>query len=175
MTSRFMWFDAETTGLEPDTCKILEVAAVLVDDDSPAMGVRAQYQTCVAARRPDFVYAHPTVQDMHTKNGLWEECYVKGVPLSEAQNHLIHLASQIEGKVVLAGGSVHFDLAFIRVHMPMLAKMLSHRVFDVSTLKAAERNWGVGFADIKADAHRALPDVMASLDEARAIRKTRWG
>lgn len=75
--------------------------------------------------------------------------------------------------VVLAGSTVAFDQSFLRVHMPGLAELLSHRCFDVSTLKMADRAW----ADQpfkKAEAHRAMPDILESLKHAKEIRARRW-
>lgn len=180
MTSKFLWIDLETTGLDPHTGSVLEVALVGVDDDDPAMPVVAQWSSAVNAGDREYEQADDYVKNMHTVNGLWAACF----DLSSAREpyvvestmlEFVRGSSPTEPKgIVLAGGSVHFDLAWVRVHFPTFAKCLSHRVFDVSTLKAAERTWGAEFVDIKANEHRALSDVLASVAEARAIRARRW-
>lgn len=178
MSSRFLWIDLETTGLDPHTGSVLEVALVGVDDDDPAMPVLAQWSGVLHASEREWNQADDFVKNMHSVNGLWAECFGAPYAPGEAERTMCEFvrgSSSTEPKgIVLAGGSVHFDLAWVRVHFPTFAKCLSHRVFDVSTLKAAERTWGAEFADIKANEHRALSDVLASVAEARAIRARRW-
>lgn len=178
MTSKFLWIDLETTGLDPHTGSVLEVALVGVDDDDPAMPVRAQWSAVVHAGETQWDQADDFVKNMHSVNGLWAECFNGGLALGDVEGTMCEFvrgdSPDMSRGIVLAGGSVHFDLAWVRVHFPTFARCLSHRVFDVSTLKAAERTWGAPFDDIKEGAHRALSDVMASLAEARAIRMRRW-
>ncbi len=64
-------------------------------------------------------------------------------------------------------------------HVPpsvAVAVVVSHRVFDVSTLIRAERTYGdsEGLVTVKADAHRALADARASLATARAFVARRF-
>lgn len=190
-THEFFWLDLETSGLDPHECVILEWAVVLAADDRGGdMSPIAQYSSVLQARlhtaevNGSLVYAvsqgsddtlssvDPFVVNMHTRNGLWAECAASETTLGESEDFLIELVGGAETKgVVLAGSSVHFDLGFIREHMPSFAKCLSHRVLDVSTLKLADKAWaGVAFA--KAEAHRALPDVLESLAHAAAIRRS---
>lgn len=178
-THQFFWVDLETTGLNPYQNRILEWAAVLAADDAAGDLSPVQQFTSVIGTGGDDLSKEMDdyVTRMHTSNGLLAACAASAVTLAESEAFLCSLAASIGAQprsIVLAGGSVHFDLSFIRVHMPRFAAFLSHRVFDVSTLKAAERTWGDPFGDIKADAHRALPDVLASLAEARAIKARRW-
>jgi oligoribonuclease len=120
------------------------------------------------------------VKAMHTKNGLIQACTDSSETLADAEELLLGMVESLGAKprqIVLAGSTVHFDLGFIRVHMPRFAEYLSHRCFDVSTLKLAERDWG-GKPFKKAEAHRALPDVLESLEHAKEIRARHgalWG
>ena len=176
----FLWVDLETTGLDPSKCRILEWAAVLANDgidgdmavDLFGGGVINQEAGDGWAAEMD-----PFVRDMHTCNGLIEECEAgAGHDLKKAEDLLITLASGLitgPRSVVLAGSTVAFDQGFLRVHMPRLAKLLSHRCFDVSTLKMADRAWA-GQPFKKAEAHRAMPDVLESLAHAKEIRDRRW-
>jgi oligoribonuclease len=174
---QFLWVDLETTGLYPHEGAILEWAAVLAADDKDGdMSPVAEYSS-VVHYTPNLDHSiDPYVQHMHTVNGLWDECAASDTTLAESEDFLCSLVDDLAGTspakgIILAGGSVHFDLAWIRVHMPEFAKRLHYRVFDVSTLKAATRVWGPGFVDVKANAHRALLDVRASLAEAKALRE----
>jgi oligoribonuclease (3'-5' exoribonuclease) len=66
--------------------------------------------------------------------------------------------------LVLAGASVHFDRGFIRAHMPRLNTELSHRHFDVSTLRMLFDELGyesLGQRDYPTE-HRAFYDALDS-------------
>lgn len=173
---QFLWLDLETTGLDPHRCRILEWAVVLAADDRDGdMQPIEQYSSVIhvetGAELPEM---DDYVRKMHTENGLLAECFAGGATLAESEAFLVELVGgEATRGVVLAGGSVHFDLGFLRVHMPRFARCLSHRVFDVSTLKAAERTWGEDIGDTKGG-HRALSDVLVSLSEARVLRARRW-
>jgi uncharacterized membrane protein YgcG len=79
----------------------------------------------------------------------------------------------------LAGACVYKDLEFIEVHMPRLRALLSHRVVDVSTVRALCRVWYPGAArrargtlGSPADCqHRALEDIRYSISELRYYRQ----
>jgi oligoribonuclease len=174
---QFLWLDLETTGLDPRKCRILEWAVVLAADDRDGdMQPVAQFASVIglgaewACEEMD-----DYVRRMHTDNGLLAECAASATTLEESEAFLVDLVGGPDTRgVVLAGASVHFDLAFLRVHMPRFAACLSHRVLDVRALKLAEGAWGDGLADTKVVAHRALSDVLVSLSEARVLRARRW-
>ena len=45
------------------------------------------------------------------------------------------------GEAKLAGNSVHVDAQFLRRHMPLLFRHLSHRIVDVSSLAELCMRW----------------------------------
>lgn len=203
LSHQFLWFDLETTGLDPHSDLILEWALALCEDAGPedsgtnepdhGMPIVQQYEGVVSYGKSRVdelrLAAHPIVQDMHTKNGLWDACSLppnaEGLSIStleEADNFLRELCCELTGQakptgLVLAGASVHFDLGFVRVHFPRFAKCLSHRVFDVSTLTQAERSWGESDVDLGGGGdgtHRAMTDVQHAIERAAFFRARRW-
>ena len=174
MSSQFLWIDLETTGLHPGIDNILEWAVLAVDDTAQDMPILDAASGVLGVPRGIREGCSAVVRNMHDANGLWDACAAATDTVADAERKILLAVGAWFGrdasKVVLAGASVHFDLAFVREHMPRLAKLLSHRVFDVSTLKAFARLYPGGFADLKADAHRAMADVTASLAETRAFR-----
>jgi oligoribonuclease len=176
MKHQFLWIDLETTGLDPHTCRILEWAAVLAADDRDGdMQPVAQFASVIGCAEDIELEMDDFVRRMHTDNGLLAECYASTTTLVESEDFLIELVGGPDTRgTILAGASVHFDLGFLRVHMPRFAACLSHRVLDVRALKLAENAWGDGLADTKVVAHRALSDVLVSLSEARVLRARRW-
>lgn len=161
-----VFLDIETTGLAPDRDLILEVAAAAVDPQlNPVSGFAAVLQR---PRSDAFPRADAYVQKMHTENGLWQECNASEITLVAATDALCAwLDSLGEGKHTLAGDSVHFDLSFLRVSMPLVAQRFSHRLLDVSAFRVARELLGYPAQDFGPVAHRAQADVMASIAKAR--------
>ena len=175
----WLWVDLETTGLDPRalSARILEVALVLANDGMTGdLTPMHDFSTVVGATAEDVAHIDPYVRTMHTKNGLLSECAASTVTIGEVDDVLLEIAREVTGAerprgLVLAGFSVHFDLDWIRVHLPKFAGCLSHRVFDVSVLKAAGRAWLPGYDPAKGEAHRALADVRESLRAAAEWRQ----
>jgi oligoribonuclease len=77
------------------------------------------------------------------------------------------------GKAPLAGNSVGTDKTFLDRDMPELVAHLHYRVIDVSSIKELARRWypRVYFnAPAKHGGHRALADILESIDELRFYR-----
>lgn len=210
MKDLLLWTDIETNGLELDRHRILEVAMVLTDENLNELGaierviipykygmydvgssLRAYLQTLHDA-------AVPFVQEMHTKNGLWDALYDKG----EHQEHaatgfqawlstLIEEHVQEDGtkrKPLMAGASVHFDRKFMDKEFPELMDLCHYRMFDVSSLKRMCEWWIPGdktpydhltdnpivaaaAVGVTQGQHRAMSDIRLTIAEAAFIRK----
>jgi oligoribonuclease len=181
--SNFLWLDIETTGLDEQKDYILEVAAAAIRDGMDGdFGVIESYATVVSVPKLSYVWneVHPVVQEMHEKSGLWWDVKTVGTPIRKVEADLIafvHSNFDVDEKkgklyVPLAGGSVHFDKKFINVRMHSLSRLLSHRVMDVSSLKAAYRTWFGPFREDDAEpAHRAMPDILNSISEAKELKQ----
>jgi oligoribonuclease len=77
------------------------------------------------------------------------------------------------GKAPLAGNSVGTDKSFLDRDMPELVGHLHYRIVDVSSIKELARRWypRVYFASPqKVGGHRALADILESIDELRYYR-----
>ena len=73
----------------------------------------------------------------------------------------------------LAGNSVGTDKAFLARDMPELIEHLHYRIVDVSSLKELAKRWyprTFFHAPKKAGGHRALADILESIDELRYYR-----
>jgi oligoribonuclease len=162
-----LWLDLETTGLEPMHDRILEVGFVLAPFDQP-------FKLGGVVRS---IVIHDTgiglsafIREMHGKNGLLLECATSRFSLLQAEEELLLFVPEIEDKdekVILAGASVHFDLGFLRVHMPRVAARLSHRLYDTSAIKLFCQSLGMPkFA--KAEAHRAKDDILECATHGQA-------
>jgi oligoribonuclease (3'-5' exoribonuclease) len=169
---KLLWLDCETDGLDPINHRLLEVAALVTDLTSPFQQEGGPVHDVLPVADGEAEAFDPFIIDMHTKNGLLLACKEreKQLQLRLGADSLPRQASRWPGRYLsaaraleerilalipkrvdverehitaLAGSSVHFDLAFLRAHMPTLAANLSHRVLDVSAVKLFCRSLGM--------------------------------
>jgi oligoribonuclease len=177
--AKYLFLDFETTGLVAVDDLILEVAAVITNQYLEQIGPSFQslvwnvYGPTNGPHHDLILEKNDFVREMHTKNGLLQEFSFKGAPrLSHVEQDLIdftntHAIPRVD-KLILAGSTIGFDRGFMKVHMPILDKVLHYRQRDVSSDKMLFRD-ALGMEFPKAEAHRALPDVMESLGQARQM------
>lgn len=170
-----LWIDYETTGLDPNTGYMLEVAAFLTDDNLEVV----DSLTRVFSFNDEMTRLHldPYVQDMHTSNGLWEECRLSRNSVRDADGDIVQMLrdNRVESGVCILGGStINFDRAWMERHMPLLFSWLHYRNLDVSSIKQAAIRWSsevipedlVGTPSI----HRASADIMGTIALARFFK-----
>lgn len=174
------WIDIETTGLEPSTDKVLEVAAVMTDDKLVEVG--AFLAITDEARTVDMSEVDRVVQDMHASNGLWAESLMSGQPRVQVDELLTSFIGYhcpgmkadrggAKDGPQLGGSTVNFDRAFLKQHLKMAHSCLHYRNVDVSTMnEMARRFWPTVYENRPKEAqaaHRALSDIRFSLTVAR--------
>lgn len=181
------WFDAETTGLDPSKDPLLEIAVLITDLNLEIPDDRTIDEGYPVFQRVLFVpdvdhfreKADPYVQEMHDKNGLWDEVThaMQGSMGVDAElDQWLH-GVVMDRELRIAGNSVHFDLGFLRAQMPKTAAHFSHRIVDMTSNQFfVERVAGIPVHDIGkpegADAaHRAMADVLWSLEQAQNLQE----
>ncbi len=163
------------TGLDPEIHSIVEIAVLVTDDDLE-----------LVARGPDLIVHQPdealnrmddTVRAMHTDSGLLDEIKASTVTLAEAGSAVLAFlqAHITEPRTVpLCGNSIGTDRRFLARHLPEIEDFLHYRSIDVSTVKELARRWQPAVyegAPAKAEGHRALDDILESLEELRWYRR----
>ncbi|AYD90098.1 oligoribonuclease [Actinomyces sp. 2119] len=168
-----VWVDCEMTGLDLGTDALLEVAVVVTDYDlSPlAEGIDVLIRPPEEALRT----MSDHVRTMHTSSGLLEELR-SGLSLDQARSTVMGYIRTLvpdPGTAQLAGNSVGTDKSFLARDMPELVNHLHYRIVDVSSIKELAKRWyprTFFHAPDKVGGHRALADVLESIDELRYYR-----
>ena len=170
------WIDLEMTGLDPERDLILEIAALVTDDN-----------LVIVAEGPDLVVHQPSealdamepvVVKMHDDSGLRKAVEASTVSLEEAGAAVLaflkeHLPAQ--RTVPLCGNSIATDRSFLIRYLPEVDRWFHYRSIDVSTVKELCRRWYPDVyesAPTKAGHHRALDDIRESVAELAYYRST---
>ena len=169
---KILWIDLEMTGLDPFNDRILEVAAIVTDwnfkevatyDAVKKVGTRLIKKRMIG----EFWDSYPTVRDALIKQNEG------GKHGRVVENELISFIDSFigpEGKVLLAGNSIHQDRKFIENEWPRLNDRLHYRMLDVSAWKVVfEGKYSKKFA--KPEQHRALDDIRGSIEELKYYLK----
>ena len=172
MAGEMVWIDLEMTGLDLNTESIIEIATIITDGElniiaeGPNLAVKVSEE--LLANMDEWKTTH------HTSSGLVERIRSEGVSLEEAIKQTCDFLEQnIEpGTAPLCGNSIHNDRAFLAKEMPEVLDLLHYRIVDVSTIKELVNRW---YPDLqryrKKEAHRALDDIIESVEELRHYRQ----
>lgn len=169
-----LWLDLEMTGLDVAQDVILEVATVITDHElrfvaqGPSLVVHQSEKTLSVMNNK--------VAQMHKKSGLLGEIAQSSTSLQQAEQQTVAFLSQHAQKnsLLLAGNTVWQDRAFLVKHMPGIVEYLHYRIIDVSSVKELIRQWYPNKSHtkfVKPENHRAMEDVLASVEELRHYRK----
>jgi oligoribonuclease len=166
---KLVWLDLETTGLDPLVTQVLEVAVAEADLHDP-FNIKFIYEAVLPLAPTLISDLNPFIIDMHTKNGLLAECAMttakSRAQVDEELAQLVEWVDDKDERATLAGSSIHFDHSYIKVHLPLTNRKLSHRHYDVSALKLFCQSMGMPRFK-KAEAHRAKEDIIESVTHAR--------
>ena len=163
---RILWIDLEMTGLDPVADRILEVGAIVTD-----------WEFKEAARYEAVQHAEPALMARRMVGQFWDDNAsvrdalvaqnASGKHSQAVEDELLAFVDEHigpEGKVLLAGNSIHQDRRFIANEWPRLDERLHYRMLDVTAWKVVfEGKYGKKFA--KPEAHRAIDDIQGSIQE----------
>lgn len=168
------WLDLEMTGLDLDNDTIIEIACIISDGELNTLIEGPD----IAIYQPDEVLSSMNAWciENHGKSGLTQRCRDSSVGLEQAEQQVMDFLQEHagQGSAILAGNSVHVDMAFLKRRMPRLAAHLHYRIVDVSTIKELAKRWyprQFCLAPRKVFAHTAMSDVRESIEELRYYRQ----
>ncbi|HHW50217.1 MAG TPA: oligoribonuclease [Pseudoclavibacter sp.] len=172
--NRLVWIDCEMTGLDPQIDQLVEIATVVTDAELNVLD--PGLDLIIRADQSALDHMNEFVTRMHTTSGLIEEI-PEGLPLAEAQQQTLDYVKQFvpePGTAPLCGNTIGTDRMFIARYMPELDTYLHYRNIDVSTLKELAHRWyprAYFNAPEKKGGHRALADILESIQELRYYRQ----
>lgn len=171
--SNLVWIDMEMTGLDPETCKVLEIATIVTDAQ---LNVVAEGPV-LAVHQPDSILDNMDewCTRVHGNSGLTARCRESKTDEAEAAKQTIAFLNDYvdAGKSPLCGNTIGQDRRFMVKYMPELEAFFHYRSIDVSTIKELIRRWQPEILDgfEKKGVHLALDDIRESIEELRYYRE----
>ncbi|GHV13174.1 oligoribonuclease [Fibrobacterales bacterium] len=166
-----VWIDMEMTGLDPETCVVLEIATIITD---PHLRVLAEGPAIAVRQSDDILNAMDDWnQKHHSKSGLIDRVRTSPYSLAAAEDLTLGFIKGYteKGKNLLCGNSIGQDRRFIIKHMPKIEEWLNYRNVDVSTIKELAYRWYPQLPKFKKEEnHRALDDIRESIAELAYYR-----
>jgi len=176
MTEPLVWIDCEMTGLDPAHHALVEIAVVVTDSDLTLLDDGIDIVIATSPAQLDKM--EDVVREMHTQSGLLVELASATTTIEEAEQQALDYVRRFvpeRRKAPLCGNSIATDRLFITRYLPQLDDHLHYRMVDVSSIKELSRRWypRVYFnSPAKTGGHRALADIVDSINELRYYRST---
>ncbi|KAI7871515.1 ribonuclease H-like domain-containing protein [Spinellus fusiger] len=169
-----VWIDCEMTGLDIEKDHLIEIAVLITDGELN-----------IVAKGPELIIHRPisVMNSMnewciehHGASGLTQSVLDSTISITEAHNQVLTFLKEHipAGVAPLAGSSVHADKRFLEKEMPLVVEHLHYRIVDVSTIKELAKRWNPTIAAgvVKKYSHRAMDDIIESMEELKYYRKT---
>jgi oligoribonuclease len=164
------------TGLDLSRDRLLEVACLVTDGELNQIG--DGIDLVLAAPAQALLEMDEVVVNMHRESGLDKAVLASTLTLADAQTQVLDFVQQHVSearKAPLCGNSIATDRGFIARDMPALDAFLHYRMVDVSSVKELARRWyprAYYASPGKRGGHRALADILESVEELRYYRET---
>jgi len=179
------WIDTETTGLDPATDDLLEIAVVVTRNDLTELGAFDIVIAPSTGADASIEHMSEFVREMHTGNGLIDAmqgpgAHGPGVADALTAGAIDRFTAGRIGPFLLGGNSITLDRGFLARHAPQTFSRLHYRSIDVSGIEQELARdgydqqvaaWRERFEP--SDAHRALGDIRDSIRQLDALRSIR--
>ena len=172
MGNPLIWIDLEMTGLDIEKHVILEIAAIITNDNLE-----------IVAQGPDIAISHPEhilssieewSREHHQASGLMDRVKASSYTSQSAEEETLDFLSLYckKDQSPLCGNSVWQDRRFLKKYMPRLEAFPHYRNIDVSSVKELVKRWYPTLAPFeKEKAHLAMSDIRESVKELRYYRE----
>jgi len=172
--SNLVWIDLEMTGLDPKRHVILEIATIITNKELEVIAEGPTLTIQPPANALEQMDEWP--RELHTSSGLLDAAQASKTTVDNAEEQTLNFIQQYcnYGVSPLCGNSVWQDKTFLQRYMPRIVDFLHYRIIDVTSIKELVLRW---YSDNphaefkKKDTHRALDDIIESIEELRYYRK----
>ena len=171
--TNLVWLDLEMTGLDPKTCTILEIGAIITDSELNLVAegpfIAIHHSEKVLKSMEAWSRYH------HKKSGLTDACRASKVSLKKAEAEILNYAKTYcyPRSAPLCGNTIWQDRRFLVKYMPKLESYLHYRVIDVSSVKELVGRWYPAdhkMPRLKNQMHRVADDIRESIEELKFYR-----
>ena len=166
-----VWIDIETTGLDPQTCKIIQISCMLSDFNVSTL---LKFPEINIFCEDDFLsLMDDWCKQTHTESGLIDKVKNSDITMQAAEEKILRFIdtyTRNEHNLYIAGNSVHFDKKFIDHWMPNLSKRLNYRIVDVTSIALLCKILNKGIYDTRPEKkylHTSEADILESIEEYR--------
>lgn len=166
---KLLWLDMEMTGLEPEIERVIEVAVIVTDLNFKPLDT---YHAVIKQPEAFLENMDEWNRKHHKASGLIAKVPTGKEPAVVEQEllDLIKKHYSDDERPVLCGNSIFQDRKFIDLYFKKFAKRLHYRMMDVTAWKII-MNACYHVEYQKRDSHRALDDIMESIEELKAFLK----
>ncbi|MEY8766818.1 MULTISPECIES: oligoribonuclease [Francisella] len=170
-TDNLIWIDLEMTGLNVDSCAIIEIATIITDKD---LNIIAEAEP-IAIHQSDEILntMNEWCIKVHGETGLTQRVRDSKTSLKEAERKTLDFIKQYVPyqSSPLCGNSIWQDRRFLAKYMPDIDDYCHYRMLDVTSLKLLNEYWGDGESFYKKSTHQALDDIRESISELKFYRQ----
>lgn len=166
---KLFWLDMEMTGLEPEIERVIEVAVIITDLEFKPLDT---YHAVIQQPEAFLENMDEWNRKHHSASGLLAKVPFGKMPAVVEQEllSLIQKHYATDERPILCGNSIFQDRKFIDLYFKKLAKRLHYRMMDVTAWKII-MNACYHVEYQKRDSHRALDDIMESIEELKTFLK----
>ena len=161
----YLWVDLEMSGLDPEKCRILELAAVVTNDRFEKL---EEYTAIVHQDVAVLDAMDAWCKETHGKSGL-TAAVAKGKPEDKVEAELLEMIDRhftAQERPILCGNSIGQDRKFMDRYWSKASNRLHYRMLDVTSFKIIfENQYKIKYP--KKDSHRAVEDIFESIAELK--------
>ncbi|QEO57922.1 oligoribonuclease [Francisella marina] len=170
-TDNLIWIDLEMTGLDVDSCAIIEIATIITDKD---LNIIAEAEPIAIHQSNEILNTmNEWCIKVHGETGLTQRVKDSKTSLKEAERKTLDFIKQYVPyqSSPLCGNSIWQDRRFLAKYMPDIDDYCHYRMLDVTSLKLLNEYWGDGESFYKKSTHQALDDIRESISELKFYRQ----